>query len=71
MSFELSQIKTNTKYTFTVTKTGNNQKQPETTTNDQKPPANDHKPPANNQKPPTNHHKQPQTTTNHKHATTN
>ena len=46
-----------------VTKTGNDQKPPQTTTNQHKTPANDHKPPQTTSK-------QPQTTKNHQRLQT-
>ena len=45
-----------------VTKTINNHKPTETTTNHQQMTTNDHKPPINHHKPPANDHKPPQTT---------
>ena len=46
-------------FTTVVTKTGNDHKAPQTSTNDHKPQSNDYKPPANNHKPPVNEHKLP------------
>ena len=52
-------------YRTVVTKTGNDHKPPQTSTNDHKPPVYDQKPPANNHKPVENNHRQPHESLHH------